>query len=226
MQEYLIWVRMDAPLQSWGLDTCSYEYRGTGSYPSFSGVLGFLCASLGISFVKETDKVKSIRDSLKIDIHVLSKGTRMEDFQGAGGWVKKDCHKDSYESMCIPTSRNGKSGKIYRKEYLQDSKFDIVLRTCDVDLKDSLIEALKNPKWFVFAGRKACHLSNIPFGGVFSEEESLIKAWEQEGRNHEVSYLHSFQREDMSFSVKDFPMCQGSYQNTLRYVKQVNASHL
>lgn len=40
-------LRLAAPLQSWGIDS-KFDIRRTGREPSKSGVIGLICAALGI----------------------------------------------------------------------------------------------------------------------------------------------------------------------------------
>ena len=163
MSEKIVRIIIKAPLQSWGLDAVSYSYRGTEDKPSFSGVLGMVCAALGISFRNEPEKVKQLRDSIKMDFFEFHKGKRLEDFQGAGGGVDR---QSEYGKKCIPRDANSGAGKIYNKEYIQDAYFEALLYT-DSLTADTIAESLKSPRWFLFAGRKSCMLSYPPFGGVF-----------------------------------------------------------
>ena len=224
-EELLIWLRLDAPLQSWGGTACSFEFRGTGTLPTYSGVLGFLCACLGVSFRKDLDKVKELRDSIKMDMYTVQDGIRMIDFQAAGGWVTRDAKStdpfQQYANKCLPKDDNNGGGKIYKKEYLQDAKFDVVLRIDQESVAARIVEALRNPRWMIFAGRKACHLSSVPFGGGFTSFAEVEVAWKASGRRHVGSALvHALPSDADVYAIKDYPLCIGDNSTTFRYVTQ------
>ena len=221
-----IWLRLASVLQSWGDETPGYSVRSTGSMPTFSGVLGLLCSCLGISFRNDLEKVKKLRDSILIDIYIVSKGKHLSDFQGAGGGIiskrenKKNplTEKEKYENRCLPKGASPRTGKIYSKDYLQDAKFDAVLRISDQEMAKTLIEKIQNPMWCPFLGRKANLLTEIPFGGAFFNDNELKEAWEKEGRKHTRTCLvHSTQDTLGSFPLKDFPLCLGDNCTTFRY---------
>jgi len=179
--------------------------------PTFSGVLGMLCASLGISFRKQPNAVKELRDALQMDVHVVTQGSRLIDFQGAGGGENSGT---PYGKMCIPKDDAGSTGKIYEKEYLQGAYFEVVLRLTDSSVSDKLVHSLQNPKWQMFAGRKGCLLSLPPFGGAFDTPEEVKNAWVQEGVKPVMHYIQN----PLGESIKDYPVCLGDNQTVFRKV--------
>ena len=84
-----IWIKLASPLQSWGGDAVSFEIRPTGHIPTFSAILGLLGSCMGYSFRKDLNKIKNIRDKIKIDVYPVFFGTQINDYQGAGGGIKK-----------------------------------------------------------------------------------------------------------------------------------------
>lgn len=213
-----IWIRLASPLQSWGGDAVSFEIRPTNHIPTFSAILGFLGSCLGISYRKELEKIKKIRDGIKIDIYPVSYGTQIEDFQGAGGGIIKG--KNPYHDREIPRKGSLQESKIYRKEYLQDAKFDVVLRIEDDLLAEAISKALQAPKWIPYLGRKSCLLTEIPFGGKFRDMVELQKqeAWKK--RSHKIFFEQVSSESGEATPTKDFPLCQGDNATGYRYVEE------
>jgi len=208
---------LSSPLQSWGGDATSYASRPTENIPTLSAVLGILCSCMGISFRNDLEADAGLRDSLKVDIYVHRKGSLLRDFQGAGGGIGKE-HSNFYE-RCLPP-KGGTAGmgrnKIYTKEYLQGASFDIVLRIDNEDLVAKIVEALKRPAWEPFLGRRANHLSELPFGGLYDSKDDLKDVWEKEGRSHSACFIHS----DTGVPIKDLPLCRGDNYNGYRYAQE------
>lgn len=224
MREQYIWLRLSSFLQSWGSESPGYSVRNTGTMPTFSGILGLLCSCIGLSFRRDLEEIKKLRDSLMMDIYIVSRGSYLKDFQGAGGGIPigRNNHRTNYQEKCLPKGGSKRSQKIYSKEYIQDAKFDVVLRIKDPDTVKKLILGLNNPKWHIFLGRKANHLTEIPLGGVFADMENMQTQWNNEKRAHIGNYfLHVDQGAIGSYPVKDYPLCAGNNSTTYRYVKEM-----
>lgn len=205
-----VWMPLSSPLQSWGGDAINYSLRPTEDIPTFSAVLGILCSCMGISFRNELDAVSDLRDNIKIDIYVRNKGSSLRDFQVSGGGIAKGC-SDFYK-RCVPNGSN----KVYNKEYLQDASFDVVLRIDDEELADKIVCALKKPMWEPFLGRRANHLSEFPFGGIYDSKKAIKESWEKKDRMHSVCFIHT----ESGVPIKDFPLCRGDNYNGYRYSQE------
>lgn len=217
-----IWIRFSSPLVSCGGDAQSFSVRGTSELPTYSEILGLLAASLGISYRKDSIAVKGLRDGILMDIYPVQKGTLLRDFQGAGGGILKGT--SDYLDRCIPRDNSGSKNKIYEKEYLQDSKFDIVLRVASEELTTKLVKGLQNPKWMLFAGRKACHLTEVPLGGVFDSQDEVAEAWSLEGRLHPyTNQIHVPPGTLGAIPIEDFPICAGDNRVSVRYVTTITS---
>lgn len=129
-------LRLAAPLQSWGVDS-KFETRRTEREPSKSGVVGMLAAALGRSRNESVDDLNALKFGVRVD----REGKLLTDFHIARAvksiYVQKD---DSY---------------ITYRHYLQDAVFLVGLYGDDAFLRE-LEEALKNPYYPLYLGRRSC----------------------------------------------------------------------
>jgi CRISPR system Cascade subunit CasD len=179
----LLW--FEAPLQSWGFDS-KFGRRDTLTFPTKSGVLGLVCAALGaggaqqellaefaslrqtaISFVryrqKDNDIVKQDREPLLRDFHMVGSGY--------------DDH-DPWSSLLIPKTSEGKKAvgggtKMTYRYYLQDAVFAVALEVPG-DKVQNIAEALRNPTWDLYLGRKNCVPTDFIYRGIFDREAAAL----------------------------------------------------
>lgn len=134
-------LRLSGPLQSWGVQS-RFGVRDTGLEPSKSGVAGLLCAALGRARDRPVKDLAALHMGVRID----TEGSVLRDFHtaGKGGYMRA---KGSLEQRdLIPSNRY----------YLTDARFLVGLRGDDLTLLQCLHEALRNPVWPLYLGRKAC----------------------------------------------------------------------
>lgn len=181
----LLW--LESTLQSWGADS-KFGRRDTLPFPTKSGVLGLLCCALGaggeqkelltrmaplsqtvVSYtrVKQDSKRKKIkvdRESLLRDFHMVGAGYDLND---------------QWENLLIPkTSDGGKpvgaGTKLTYRYYLQDSRFSVVLEVHKREA-EKFTEALKNPVWDLYLGRKNCVPTDFIYRGIFDTTDKALK---------------------------------------------------
>lgn len=128
-------LRLQGPMQSWGTRS-RFDYRDTALEPTKSGVLGLLCAALG------RDRAEDISDlaALRMGVRVDREGILEYDYQTAKGVV----------------SSSGEPGRDVQSKryYLADAAFLVGLEGTDRRLLVETHQALKNPCWPLFLGRK------------------------------------------------------------------------
>jgi len=180
----LLW--LEAPLQSWGHDS-KFGRRDTLNFPTKSGVLGLVCSAMGaggeqcellaefatlnqiaLSFVRSRDS--SIGESIKIDREPL-----LRDFHMVGSGYDD---KDPWASLLIPKTSEGKKAigggaKMTYRYYLQDAYFAVLLQVPTAKA-DAIAEALQNPAWDVYLGRKNCVPTDFIFRGHYADEDEAI----------------------------------------------------
>jgi CRISPR system Cascade subunit CasD len=137
-------LRLAGPMQSWGSES-KFGTRRTELYPTKSGVIGMLAAALGMK-----------RDESLEQFHSLKFGVRID----APGKVIKDFHT---------ARKNEKVSYITDRYYLNDAIFLVGLESDDIDFLELLENALKNPVYPIFLGRRSCPPSLPLVLGIFSE---------------------------------------------------------
>lgn len=223
MNKYiLLW--FEAPLQSWGSDS-KFGRRDTLAFPTKSGVLGLVCSALGaggaqrellaefaplrqtaISFARSKQKedkvVKQDREPLLRDFHMVGSG--YDD-------------KDPWASLLIPKTSEGKKAvgggtKMTYRYYLQDAAFAVALEVPGVKA-ESIAEALQNPAWDIYLGRKNCVPTDFVYRGIFDQETAaLVQAETIAVEKHRIEDFRVVQgalgegEADEVFTINDVPV--------------------
>jgi len=135
-------LRLSGAMQSWGIQS-DFTDRDTGLEPSKSGVLGLVCAAMGID--RENDATLA-------ELAVLKMGVRID----RRGWVKTDYHTAGKSGFLRSDGNIERKDLIpSRRKYLSDALFLVGLESADLKLLERIHAALKNPVWPLFLGRKA-----------------------------------------------------------------------
>ncbi|MFT3663183.1 MAG: type I-E CRISPR-associated protein Cas5/CasD [Gordonia sp. (in: high G+C Gram-positive bacteria)] len=124
-------LNLAAPQQAWG-DSSRFTQRQTRPEPTKSGIVGLLAAALGR---RRTDPIEDLA-GLTFGVRTDQAGTLERDFQTEIDW------------------RTGKSRALTHRYYLADAKF-VAAVGGDEDLLHGLVEALINPTFPLFLGRRA-----------------------------------------------------------------------
>jgi len=171
-----VFIRLEGPLQSWGV-TSRFVYRETADVPSFSGVLGLICAAMGLRRVEANTKLAELT-KLAMGVRVDRPGTKITDYHtaGAGYGLMTAGGKIKY---------TGSTGEIethvMRKEYLSDASFLVALHG-DTKTVTEVAVALQDPVWPAFLGRKSCPPSVPVFDslGEFATVKAALesKLWQ------------------------------------------------
>lgn len=125
-------LRLAGPLQSWG-SASRFARRGTESAPTKSGVAGLLAAAQGRPRDADLSDLAALRFGVRID----QPGSRLRDFHTAH-------HSDS-----------GKSMPISDRFYLADAVF-VAGFEGDAPLLQALHQALLDPRFLPYLGRRSC----------------------------------------------------------------------
>lgn len=181
----LMW--LEAPLQSWGFDS-KFNRRDTLEFPTKSGILGLLFCALGASgeqkellerFAPLKQTVISFR--YRKDGEFEPKLPFLHDFQMIGSGYND---KDMWESLNIPKKSDGGAAvgggtKLTHRYYLQNAVFAVLLEV-PLDMSDEITEALKNPIYPIYLGRRCCIPTDFVYQGNFdSAEAAEIAAFEK-----------------------------------------------
>ncbi len=134
----LLALRLSGPLQSWG-SRSRFTDRDTEREPTRSGVIGMLCAALGLPRDTDLRRFESLRMAVRVD----RQGTVIRDFHTAQN-VRR-----------ASGSTTGDQAVISNRFYLADAVF-LVLLEGEREFLATLDAALANPVWPLFLGRKSC----------------------------------------------------------------------
>ena len=180
----LLW--LEAPLQSWGHDS-KFGRRDSLNFPTKSGVLGLVCSALGASgeqcellaeFATLSQTVLSFvrcRDNSAGEPIRLDREPLLRDFHMVGSGYDD---KDPWASLLIPKTSEGKKAvgggaKMTYRYYLQDAYFAVLLKSPSARA-DVIAEALQNPVWDVYLGRKNCVPTDFIFRGLYTDKVEAI----------------------------------------------------
>jgi CRISPR system Cascade subunit CasD len=130
-------LRLSGPMQSWGVQS-RFTVRDTGREPSKSGVVGLLCAALGRPREEPVDDLARLKMGVRAD----QEGSVAYDYQTA---------MDIYRAG----GRGTKPTETSKRYYLSDARFLVGLAGTDLDLLKRLYDAVRDPHWLLFLGRKA-----------------------------------------------------------------------
>lgn len=171
--KYTLLLRLKAPMQSWGTSS-RFSIRETGKEPSKSGVIGLLCAALGISRDEANMENEVFRKltELKMNVRVLSEGVMQKDYHTAQNVAK--------------AAGGTKPTELSTRWFLADADFLVGLEGEDFAFLENLQNAVQKPKWQIFLGRKA-FVPSVPVyfadGGLQNgDAETVLRAFEIESR--------------------------------------------
>lgn len=148
-------MRLSGPLQSWG-SRSRFDTRDTEQVPTKSGVLGLICAAMGIDRENWPDLAPLTQ--LKMGVREDRAGVLEADFQTA---TQLDKNRK-------PTGGK-KETAISRRYHLANAVF-LVGFEGDLTLLKKIQAALKNPAWTLCLGRKAF----VPGEPVYLPDEMAI----------------------------------------------------
>lgn len=178
----LLW--LEAPLQSWGHDS-KFGRRDSVDFPTKSGVLGLLCCARGASgeerpwlaqlaeldmqvegyATQQTHEPTPVRQPLLCDFHMVGSG--YDD-------------KDPWQTLLIPKTSDGKKAvgggtKLTYRYYLQDMAYAVALQVPAEQL-EAIKDALINPVWDLYLGRKNCAPTEFIYQGHFADAQAALLA--------------------------------------------------
>lgn len=163
----ILFLRLEGPLQSWG-EHSKWDYRDTAMCPTKSGIVGLIGCAMGIK--RNSEELYSISDSIKIAIRIDKPGIVLADFHTV---------RPTLPEGIIITSQGKPRGDsntiVSRRQYLQDANFLVAVQG-EKELLYKIREAMENPKWVIFLGRKSCVPSVPIYQGIQDNYNSLEDA--------------------------------------------------
>lgn len=160
-QVWTLLIKLEGPMQSWGYRS-RFDYRDTALEPTRSGVIGLICAAMGIARGEDISRF----DALRMGVRVDKEGRPERDYHTALDVIKAD--------------GKGADTVVSYRDYLADASFTVGLECADKALLEVIAKALVAPKWPLFLGRKAFPWAERPIKDMEplkgTLEEHLLKA--------------------------------------------------
>ncbi|MBI5963065.1 MAG: type I-E CRISPR-associated protein Cas5/CasD [Chloroflexi bacterium] len=154
-----LFLRLEGPLQAWG-ERSRWSVRDSAAEPTKSGIVGLLACALGLDQDKD---LRELSQSVRVGVRCDRAGLSMIDYHTVGGGYDKP--------MLLTAEGKPKlsSGRAHNEQtwrtYLADASFLVAVQGKD-DLIAKLANAVQNPIWPFFLGRKSCPPARPIFDGL------------------------------------------------------------
>ncbi len=235
-----LFLRLAGPMQSWGTSS-RFQLRRSDPHPSKSSVLGIILCSMGIRREDSDAALAPLRD-LRMGVRVDRPGISDWDYQTAGAGIVKGMR--SAEGKIKKTGTTGEHETLLsRRQYLYDASFLVVLQGSPETIS-SCTEALEEPEWPVFLGRKCCIPAEPIFTktGYFSDPKEALSSVPWQPRDRSIDLRNNNDKEiELEIIVEhpsgseapsgaelvyDVPRKYGFYGYTSRWVSRENVTVL
>lgn len=181
MPQFLM-VQLHGSMQSWG-EIAVGEVRGSSAYPTRSGAIGLLAASLGYRRDEE-EKIQALNKDLGFAVRFDAGGTLLRDYHTTQVPAKPAAHRMGEVSGPLSTVLSS-------RDYRQDALFTAAFWSREGQDLQPVADALLRPIFTPYLGRKSCPLALPPFRpGFLLEQETLIDAWAQIRFPWALRHLH------------------------------------
>ncbi|MFA6108508.1 MAG: type I-E CRISPR-associated protein Cas5/CasD [Candidatus Latescibacterota bacterium] len=204
IEQNVLALLLDGPMQAWGASS-RHGRRTTLTYPTRSGVIGLLCAAMGVER-SDTGALKALAD-LSMETLVIRKrleANRWTDFHTVGAAYDQETQR----GFIPTTAEDGKprGTVVTHREYLSDAAFGVLL-TGDLELLGRCVRGLENPRWGVWLGRKCCIPADIIYQGMHATRITAIARLEERTAGTVVRLVREVNRfEDGTHTLLDVPL--------------------
>ncbi|MEN9358903.1 MAG: hypothetical protein RL095_438 [Verrucomicrobiota bacterium] len=208
MNEPILVMRLQGPLQSWGIDS-RFDERRSDDFPSKSALIGLISAAMGLE--KGSPREALVLPRLAAMELLVVRETQEEPVR------LRDFHTVRNVRRAEPPSSNPNSKSksaikevdVTRRDYLCGCGF-LAFFSGEPELIAEVAAALRDPVYGIWLGRKCCLPSAPVFAGVYPDEASALlaelkvpldeRAWERDSSSRSsaawrldvpISYGHS-----------------------------------
>jgi CRISPR system Cascade subunit CasD len=198
-------IRLSGPLQSWG-ESARFNLRPTQSVPTKSGVLGLVCAAMGIP--RQDTKTLERLNQLTFGIRADCSGHLLIDFHTVSKVVNVE---GKIPQETTPTDRY----------YLAGAEFIAGLESKDKTLLKEIHDSLLKPRWLLSLGRKSCMPGKFPWlqdGLSDLDLETALRSW-----NNVAPKLLEIEAINEGSLRMDNPLHFGQRQYAPRLVKVISS---
>src|ERR1039458_7254817 len=226
---------LDAPLQSWGFAS-RFQRRTTGLHPTKSGVVGLLCAALGAAKGSPTEREWLPRlAGLRMTVVTIPRrpvaaftSTRSEELP-----LRR---LEDFHTVLNTRRASGAPNNdpvVTHRQYLLDARFGVLLAG-ESEVLSRAANALRDPVWGVWFGRKCCLPAAPLYRAGPCDEAAAWHALTGDAPREQFSRVEEVTRfEDGTDSIQDQPLSFGTADSsgpearrfTPRRVKAIPRTH-
>ncbi len=169
--------QLQANLASWG-DVAVGEYRGSRDYPGASALIGLLGAALGLKREDETAHA-ALRDGYLFAVGMVSAGQLLRDYHTAQvpgrTSLKGRPHATRRDELSVP--KHELNTILSTRDYRQGAACAVAVQALPEapHTLDALAQALREPRFVLYLGRKCCP-PGAPLAPQVTEAESAHAA--------------------------------------------------
>jgi CRISPR system Cascade subunit CasD len=163
---------LDSPLQSWGAAS-RFQRRTTGLHPTKSGVIGLICAAMGLA--KDSADERTMLPKLAA-LKMTSIAIPRSVHEAAGPLPV--LRLEDYHTVLDTRRASGalnKDAVVTRRQYLLEARFGVILEG-DPSVLERAAAALQDPVWGVWLGRKSCIPADLIVQGMFKMRAEAERA--------------------------------------------------
>lgn len=165
----ILLLRLEGPLQSWG-ERARWDFRDSAPFPTKSAVIGLIACAMGLP--RGSSEITEMHSSLKMGVRADRAGTVMTDYHTVSGVIKT-----------ASGGQRGNKGEITtivsQRQYIQDGAFLVAL-SGKMEILQKCTNALKEPVWPIFLGRKSCPPTRPVYERLTEEYDALSDALHRE----------------------------------------------
>jgi len=168
-------LRLEGVFQSWGFDS-QYDLRNTRMMPTRSAIAGICCAALGFCRGSKDEKKFLTEDFPTLKMMSIYIPRKIQKNSSVLPKIHKTMRMRDYHTVQGTRTASGKLKEchITQRYYLSDVSFGVLLES-GYSLIEKLANALKNPIWGLWLGRKCCIPSAPIFAGIFDDKTAAIQ---------------------------------------------------
>lgn len=168
-----LFLRLEGPLQAWG-ERGRWSVRDTAPEPTKSGIVGLLACALGLNADEE---IRGLSQHIEVGIRVDQPGTLLDDYHTVGGGYDAP-QLLTAEGKPKRTPAGEPHTELTNRAYLCDASFLVAIQS-NPETINWLAQAVQNPQWSIFLGRKSCIPSRPLYEGIgdYASIEQALAAW-------------------------------------------------
>lgn len=163
---------LTGPMQSWGFAS-RFQRRTTGMHPTKSGVLGLICAAMGLA--KGSSEERHVLP--KLAALRMTTITIPRTVEGTSSHLPMRRIED-YHTVLDTRRASGalnKDAVVTYRQYLIDIRFGVIFKG-NRDLLEKVAVSLQDPRWGTWLGRKSCIPAEPIYRGVFANVDEAHRS--------------------------------------------------